>query len=81
MKYRTKYLPGVGYFAQVKTGFFATWKRIGCHVEGFGLYPESSTDYPLETEFDACKLMDAYDKWHQACSGKPQYTYWLRDNK
>ena len=59
MKFRTKHLPQIGYFAQVKTGWFRGWETIGKHPSGFGLYSEDHKEYPLKTEHEAigrCKM-------------------------
>jgi len=50
LKLRTKYLENIGYFSQVKDGIFPwSWKTIGKHNTGFGLYPNNHIDYPMKT--------------------------------
>ncbi len=63
MKLRTKHLPQIGYFAQVKIGWFSGWQTIGKHNSGFGLYSDDHTEYPLETEHEAigrCKMYEQH---------------------
>jgi len=64
-EYRIKHVVGLGYFAQIykpeKSFFFHKddWGTIGRHPNGFGIYNEDHTDYPL-TRDDACILMTDY---------------------
>ena len=64
MKLRTKHIPQIGYFSQVKEYcWFGQWQTIGKHVNGFGLYSEDHTEHPLETEQDAigrCKMYEQH---------------------
>ena len=62
MKFRIKYLPQVGYFGQVKRGFFE-WNTIGKHINGYGLYSQNNIDYPLHTEHEARALCKLYEQW------------------
>jgi len=62
-----------GYFAQVKTGWFSSWKRIGAHTNGFGLYPESQDDYPLPTYNEAFNR--CFDYKDSVCKPTPKYEY------
>ena len=63
MKFRVKYINGIGFWAQVKPTFFSPWYRIGEHVTGFGLYPEKSLDYPVSSAQKAMRLIEAYIQW------------------
>lgn len=74
MKFRIKYVPKVGYFSQVKTGFFSPWKRIGKHVCGFGLYSQYSFAQPMLTSEEAEARCHKYKEWTALIS-----TYLLRD--
>jgi len=59
MELRIKHVNGIGYFSEVKTGLFPAWKKIGKHVNGFGLYESSCLDHPMNTQEEAlsrCKL-------------------------
>ena len=63
MNFRIKYLPQIGYFGQVKLGFFSKWQTIGKHVNGYGVYDQAHIDYPLETEHEALALCKLYEQW------------------
>ena len=77
VKFRAKYVVGLGYFAQVKTGFFAGWKTIGRHPENtFGLYPNDHLDYPLESYIEAEQRCWEYEQWAKDVLN-PTVTYYL----
>lgn len=73
MRFRTKYVPQIGYFGQVKTGLFSRWKVIGKHVHGYGLYPEDHIDHPLETEHKAIERCKLYEQWKVLSEGVAIY--------
>ena len=80
MKFRIKHIEGLGYFAQAKTWIpgmrmIATWKTIGKHPTGFGEYPESSTEYPIETFDAAAHRCAQYKKWISTKTQRPKYQY------
>lgn len=50
----------LGYFPQVKK--FWGWKRIGVHIDGFGLYDGS--DYGNPKSYSECQLIiERYKDW------------------
>ena len=60
-KFRIKFIPSIGYFAQVRKGFvFKKWRTIGRHNTGFGLYSEEHTDYPALFRSSAKTLIGDY---------------------
>lgn len=62
-KYRTKHVPSIGWFAQVKRGYFYSWETIGKHNNGYGEYDEAHYDYPLVDEFTATAFIQSYAKY------------------
>jgi len=54
------------FFPQVKMrkffGMFGTWRKIGVHSNGYGLYPENDYKYP-KTKSEAEKICQDFDKW------------------
>ena len=75
MKFRIKYVDNIGYYAQVKTGYFSGWKTIGAHPSGFGLYPNRHPDYPLNTQHEALERCKLYEQWAYHNSKVPTYFY------
>lgn len=75
MNLRYKYIEGIGYFAQVKHGFFSRWKTIGRYASGFGLYPENHIDNPLKSSDDANRQCKRYAQWVYSRTRNPSYTY------
>jgi hypothetical protein len=73
-KYRVKHVPTLGYFAQVKRGFFYSWETIGLHANGFGEYNEVHYDYPLNQHFTAVQLVQQYAKYNDVNYGFITYT-------
>ena len=73
MKFRIKYIEGLGYWAQVKIKL--SWYRIGLHISGFGLYSENDNDYPLKTRDEAIEQCEKFVKWYNLKEAKPSYEY------
>lgn len=63
MRFRIKHNPQLGYYAQVKHGFFSGWKKIGKHNVGFGLYDEDSVSLPMETMEEAGQRCRDYKRF------------------
>ena len=78
MKYRTKHLNQIGYFAQVKLSFFSSWKTIGNHNYGVGEYPNNHIDYPLESSHEAILLAQRHEFHTKANKGLASYNYILK---
>lgn len=74
MKFRTKHLPQIGYFAQVKSGWFGGWETIGKHPCGFGLYSEDHKKYPLKSENEAIDRCRLYENYKDLGRGIATYT-------
>jgi hypothetical protein len=73
MKFRTKYIEGIGLFCQVKISIFRPWQKIGRHVDGFGLYDESDESCPLKTEDEAIEQFQHYKQWVEYRKSRPKY--------
>ena len=54
------------FFPQVKMkkffGMIETWRKIGVHSNGYGLYTESDYKYP-KTKVEAEKICKKFDEW------------------
>ena len=74
IKYRVKHVLTLGYFAQVKRGFFYSWKTIGQHTNGFGEYDEVHYDFPLNQHSIAVQLIQEYAKHYGFNYGFITYT-------
>lgn len=73
MKFRIKFVPQIGYFSQVKEGFFSGWKKIGKHPTGYGLYSSNCHNYPMGTEQEALERCKLYEQWGAAPQEYAQY--------
>lgn len=73
MNFRIKYLPQIGYFAQVKLSWLAGWKTIGKHINGYGLYAEDYIEHPLINGHEAEERCKLYEQWKVMSEGQAQY--------
>lgn len=73
MKLRTKHIPDIGFFAQVKF-FFSNWQTIGKHPNGYGLYPTNDIDYPLQNRHEATERCKLFEQWYAKTKQIPTYT-------
>lgn len=64
-KYRVKHHIGIGYFAQIRHSLFSGWKTIGKHPDGYGLYENKHTNYPLNSYEEAQSRSTAYAVWKE----------------
>jgi len=65
MKFRIKHIKEFGFFSQVKLSAFSLWKTIGKHVNGYGLYPESHINCPLNFQEEAVKRCRCFKQWKE----------------
>jgi hypothetical protein len=72
MKFRIKHIPDFGFYAQVKMNLFSSWKTIGKHNGGFGLYPNGHTDYPINTKIAALGRCSSFE-YYKKSEGKATY--------
>jgi len=75
MKFRIKHVENIGYFGQVKVGFFSGWQTIGKHPSGYGLYPNDHAEYPLGTQHEAIERCKLYEQWTYYNAQEPAYFY------
>ncbi len=73
MKFRTKYIEGIGLFCQVKISMFRPWMTLGRHNDGFGLYDEDSEACPLKTDEQATERFHHYKQWVEYRKNRPKY--------
>jgi hypothetical protein len=74
MRYRVKYVEAVGYFAQVKRGWFGGWKTIGLHMNNqTGEYAENHLSHPLDTQHEAINLAHVHADFNKARKGFTSY--------
>lgn len=73
LKFRIKHIEGLGYYAQVKDCFLVPWGTIGVHIYGFGVYPSSHIDYPMDTIEEAMERCNQYRKLSKMFNGKVTY--------
>lgn len=64
MKFRIRHISDKGFYGQVKLNMFTSWKTIGKHNSGFGLYHNMHMDYPLKTKCEAITRCLLYKHKH-----------------
>ena len=78
MKFRTKHMPQIGFFGQVKVGFLDPWETIQPRSDGFWLARGENLHYPLSSERDAidlCKKYRAHIQSEKLAKTIATYTY------
>ncbi len=74
MKYRTKHIAMIGYFAQVKRHIFCGWETIGSHLNNqVGEYPEINISHPLLSQGDAILLAHRHANLNNSKLGFTNY--------
>ena len=64
----------VGYFAQVKRGWFWGWKTVGRHTTGAGEYEQDDLDHPLQSQGEAVSLAHRHADFVGVRKGFTTYT-------
>lgn len=63
MKFRINHIEGVGYYLLVTKFWWLTWKKVGKHTTGFGLYPENDINHPMNNIAEAKDRCRKYKVW------------------